>query len=236
MANSYFQFKHFTIWHDKCAMKVGTDGVLLGAWVQLENARQVLDIGSGSGLIALIIAQRGTPDTQITAIEIDREAANQATENANKTMWKDNINVICTDFCQFEPGILFDLIVSNPPYFSNALKSPDSQRAKARHNNSLPFETLIRKSASMLTENGKLALIIPFESWETVKLNAIGYGLYPEEVTRVSTISNIPPKRILVRFGKKPTTCNYQTLSIEKEKGIYTEEYRKLVQDFYLTL
>ena len=132
MANSYFRFKQFTIHQEKCAMKVGTDGCLLGAWVDLSQSQRILDVGCGSGLIAIMTAQRCTNVT-ITGIEIDNEAASQATENAESSPWAERIEIICEDFLKFTPEQQFDTIVSNPPYFSNSLKCPNDKRNKARH-------------------------------------------------------------------------------------------------------
>ena len=125
MSNPYFQFKQFKVCHDRCAMKVGTDGVLLGAWASLENAATVLDIGTGAGLIALMAAQRN-PVARIAAVELDADAACQAAENVQASPWSSRVEVICADAKAYEPGMRFDAIVSNPPYFASSLKSPEA--------------------------------------------------------------------------------------------------------------
>lgn len=139
MPKSSFKFKQFTIFHDKCAMKVGTDGVLLGAWAPADKAKRILDVGTGTGLIALQLAQRN-PHARITAIEIDAAAAGQATENVSHSPWADRVEVICHDFRDYQPENRFDLIVSNPPYFIDALKCPDEQRCTARHAGNLNYD------------------------------------------------------------------------------------------------
>ena len=167
MTKSSFKFKQFTIFHDKCAMKVGTDGVLLGAWAPADGAERILDVGTGTGLIALQLAQRN-PHARITAIEIDATAAGQAAENVSRSLWTDRVEVVCRDFRDYQPENRFDLIVSNPPYFIDALKCPDEQRCTARHAGNLNYDLLFRRSASLLKEQGVVSIIIPAEAEKTV--------------------------------------------------------------------
>ena len=138
MPNPYFSFKQFTVYHDRCAMKVGTDGVLLGAWTDVSGARDILDIGTGTGLIALMLAQRS--EAHIVAVDIDEDAVKQAKENVEKSPWPGRIEVERHDICCFNSDIRYDVIVSNPPYFFNSLKCPDGQRNIARHTVGLNFE------------------------------------------------------------------------------------------------
>ncbi len=151
MSNPYFTFKQFTIWHDKCAMKVGTDGVLLGAWAPVENCKRILDVGTGTGLIAIQLAQRA-PQANITAVEIDKIAANQASDNVRNSPWANRIEVICADFRHYTPNERFDMIVSNPPYFINSLKCGNEQRNTARHTDELNYNLLFSHSATLLHE------------------------------------------------------------------------------------
>ena len=136
MPNPFFRFKQFTVYHDRCAMKVGTDGVLLGAWTNLSQSRRILDIGTGTGLIALMMAQR-VPEVPITAIDIDAEAVNQANENFSASPWNNRLEAVLQDVCTYTEKNSFDTIVSNPPYFINSLKCPDNQRTTARHTDTL---------------------------------------------------------------------------------------------------
>lgn len=144
-------------------MKVGTDGVLLGAWAPADKAKRILDVGTGTGLIALQLAQRN-PHARITAIEIDAAAAGQATENVSHSPWAGRVEVICHDFRDYQPENRFDLIISNPPYFIDALKCPDEQRCTARHTGNLNYDLLFRRSASLLEEQGVVSIIIPAEA------------------------------------------------------------------------
>lgn len=168
MSNPYFQFKQFTVWHDKCAMKVGTDGVLLGAWTSVESAHRILDIGTGTGLVALMLAQRSLPDANIVALEIDEAAVGQA----RKILFvrpKERVEVVQADFRKYRSSDKFDVIVSNPPYFVDSLECPDRQRAAARHNDSLTYEDLLEGVSGLLTENGFFTVVIPADVAERVK-------------------------------------------------------------------
>ena len=168
MANPYFQFKQFTVWHDKCAMKVGTDGVLLGAWCCVENITRILDVGCGTGLISLMLAQRC--QAEIDAVDIDEAACIQARENADRSPFGDRLQIFHRPFANFvneSAGIRqYDCIVSNPPYFIDSLKCPDKQRNQARHTDTLTLEELIEGSKQLLAPQGKLYLILPFDQRE----------------------------------------------------------------------
>ena len=162
MPNPYFAFKQFTVRHDRCAMKVGTDGVLLGAWTDLSHSRRILDIGTGTGLIALMLAQR-CMDARITAIDLDSAAVEQAQENIQASPWKDRIEALQQDICTYHPNGTFDTIVSNPPYFIDSLKCPDGQRSTARHTDTLDADRLIGKVSELLTSDGRFSIILPAE-------------------------------------------------------------------------
>ena len=167
MANPYFQFKQFTVWHDKCAMKVGTDGVLLGAWTSVENTRSILDVGCGTGLISLMLAQRC--QAIIDALDIDPAACMQARENADRSPFGQRLQVIHRPFAdcvtEFAGIRQYDCIVSNPPYFINSLKCPDKQRNQARHTDTLSLDELISGSKQLLSPGGRLCLILPFDPY-----------------------------------------------------------------------
>lgn len=152
MSQPFFQFKQFTVWHDKCAMKVGTDGVLLGAWTPVESSARILDIGTGTGLVALMLAQRCS--ASVIALEIDETAAQQAAENITRSPWGNRIEVVCQDFRLYSNknnSLKYDTIVSNPPYFTDSLKCPDSQRNTARHNDNLSYEELLKGVSNLLS-------------------------------------------------------------------------------------
>lgn len=235
MSNSSFQFKQFTIWHDKCAMKVGTDGVLLGAWVQINDSKRILDIGTGTGLISLQLAQR-IIDSEITAIEIDEAAAEQARENITHSPWPNRIKVICCDFRDYQAEDKFDLIVSNPPYFTDALKCPDKQRRLARHTGELNHELLFHRSANLLTEQGSISIIIPSETEKNVIETAGKYKLFLFQRLRVYTKPEKPCRRVLLSFGLQEKECTEEELCIETVHHQYTPEYIALTKEFYLKM
>lgn len=235
MSNSYFKFKQFTVFQDRCAMKVGTDGVLLGAWASVDKARRVLDVGTGTGLIALQLAQRN-PQAEIVAIEVDSMAAAQALANVSSSPWADRIEVVCHDFQSYSPEEKFDLIVSNPPYFTDALKCPDEQRRMARHAGSLNYFSLFQQSARLLHEHGAVSIVIPSEAERDVTNAARNYKLFPLRRLQVFTKPGKPCRRILLTFGFHEEECVEETLCIQTEHDGYTAEYIALTKDFYLNM
>lgn len=234
MPNTYFSFKQFTIHHDRCAMKVGTDGVLLGAWTDISTAQRILDIGTGTGLIALMLAQRS--QASITAIDIDRDAVEQACENAAASPWGNRINISQQDICHYKPEHYFDVIVSNPPYFINALKCPDNKRNRARHTDDLSFEDLITHAANLLSTDGIFSVIIPTDGMSDFLKICECNQLYLYRQTLIHTIPNALPKRVLLAFKKDTTECIVNHLTIELSRHIYSDEYIALTKDFYLNM
>lgn len=235
MSNTSFTFKQFTVNHDKCAMKVGTDGVLLGAWAPVANAKHILDVGTGTGLIALQLAQRSRCAT-IIAIEIDPSAAAQAKENVQCSPWAERIDVICSDFRNFYSEVKFDLIVSNPPYFIDALKCPDEQRSMARHTGELNYDLLFRHATHLLGEEGVMSIIIPVEAERAVVNAACDNKLFPSNCMRVITKPGKPCRRVLFTFSFQNKECVEESLCIEVEHNNYTPEYIALTKEFYLKM
>ena len=235
MPNPYFSFKQFTVYHDRCAMKVGTDGVLLGAWTDVSSSKHILDIGTGTGLIALMLAQRCSC-AQITAIDIDLMAVGQARENIEASKWGNRVNVTLQDLNTYTPNCLFDTIVSNPPYFVDSLKSVDSQRTMARHTDALSAIVLFRKTAELLSDEGKFSLIIPFDQKDYFISLAKEEGLFLSRLTNVITRPGIPPKRSLMEFKKQISVCEENSLIIEIDRHVYTDEYISLTREFYLNM
>lgn len=235
MSNTSFTFKQFTVNHDKCAMKVGTDGVLLGAWAPVANAKHILDVGTGTGLIALQIAQRNQK-AAITAIEIDPSAAAQAKENAQYSPWADRIDVICSDFRSFQSKIKFDLIVSNPPYFIDALNCPNKQRNIARHTGGLNYDLLFHHAAHLLEEEGGVSIIIPVEAERAAIDAAWDNKLFPSNCMRIFTKPGKPCRRVLFTFRFQYKEYIEESLCIEVERNNYTPEYIALTKDFYLKM
>lgn len=230
-----FRFKRFTVSNRQSAMKISTDGVLLGSWCTVHHGGTALDIGCGTGLIALMVAQRGMSD--ITAIEIDSLAASEARNNFAGSPWSENFTLIEGDFMNAPFGTQrYDLIVSNPPYFNNGIVSADHARATARHESSLTYGTLIAKAASMLTPEGRLALISPADRHDEIEFQAAISHLNLLRRTDVSTVAGRKPSRILWEFGHITDHPLFSDLSIRDQQGRYSEDYRCLTYDFYLNI
>ncbi|MCD8318476.1 MAG: methyltransferase [Paraprevotella sp.] len=234
MGRSHFEFKQFIVYHDKCAMKVGTDGVLLGAWSTAQpDTNRILDIGTGCGLIALMLAQRCPAD--ITGIDIDEEAIVQADENGQRTLWKDRLHFMQADALAFKTKDKFDLIVCNPPFFTHALPSPEQKRNFARHNSSLPFDRLIAAACGWLNENGRFDVILPERSADDFIQTAWEGGLNLCRKCLVFTTPDATPKRALLSFAKEKTSYpETEQLVMRDSAGEYTPEYRRLTQAYYL--
>jgi len=233
-----FSFKQFTVRQDRCAMKIGTDGVLLGAWTPLiNNPYNILDIGTGTGVIALMLAQRSHAE-QIDAIEIDDDAYEQATENFENSPWNDRLYCYHAGLDEFvdEVDEEFDLIVSNPPFYSDDYKSGDEQRDAARFTDSLPFEELIEAADFFLSENGILSVIIPFKEEETFLTLAKEKALFPLKITRVKGTPTTAIKRSLLAFCRIEQTPIIDELVIETARHLYTPEYIELTSAFYLKM
>jgi tRNA1Val (adenine37-N6)-methyltransferase len=232
MSNPFFRFKQFTVYHDLCAMKVGVDGVILGAWADCRNIQHALDIGTGSGLIALMLAQRS--GAYIHAIDIDENACKQAKLNFNHSPFDKLLSIEMVDFKNFSSSVQYDLIVSNPPYFAHSLQSPDKNRSLARHNEHLPLNVLIEKSASLLSTHGKAAFILPFDRWEEIQALASENQLFLCRKTLVSSIQNNPPKRILLEYSFIDQTPTEDSFYIGRTKETYSDKYKALTEAFYL--
>lgn len=235
MANPYFQFKKFVVRQDCCAMKVGTDGVLLGAWANVEGSVSVLDIGAGTGLLSLMVTQRS--DAVVTAVEIDVAAAEQASENVSESIFKDRIHVLNISLQEYVKGCgrQFDFIISNPPYFKDSLKSPKGGRTMARHTDSLSFEELLEGVGRLLSDEGTFAMILPFQEKERFIELASRVGLFPKRLLDVCPTPDVQPKRFLAEFSKKKQDVEQHILVIESEgRHQYSEEYKRLTADFYL--
>jgi len=234
--NNYFQFKQFRIIQERSAMKVGMDGVLLGAWVNASGAERILDIGTGTGLIALMMAQKNN-FAQIDAIEVDSEAFSEAVQNIQQSPWSERILTKLYSFQEFseQTNLKYDLIVSNPPFFTNGIKAPVENRAQARHSDSLPLDVLISGAAGLLCENGLIALILPIESLPEVKQLTVFNRLYISRLCRVKPNLIKPDFRILIELTNAECAIQEETLMIEFEKHHdYTAEYKALTRDFYL--
>ena len=235
MGKDSFTFKQFVVRQDRCAMKVGTDGTLLGAWAEMErDDGRVLDIGTGTGLIALMMAQR-YPEAKVTGIDIDEMAVSQAVENVQGSPFADRIEVFQADVKAFEPTGLFDSIVCNPPFFNNALVCPDSHRTQARHTLSLNYQQLIAAAWRLLCDEGVFSVIISNDFFQQLESEAHLAGFFLTRVFGVRTIETKPIKRYLIELRKHPQIeLIKKDILIEDAPNVRSEWYRDLTKDFYI--
>lgn len=223
--------------HDKCAMKVGTDGSLLGAWASAGQSGKILDVGTGTGLIALMLAQRS--EATIDAIDIDADACLQARENVAASPFARRVNIYHTPLSEYAPQHegQYDLIVSNPPYFADSLKCPDRKRSIARHTDTLPLPDLLRDCRRLLAANGRIALILPYDQRENVLNACLENALFLSEEVEVTSVENAKPKRWLIELSADPINSPLLSrLTLETRERQYTEEFTALVKDFYLKI
>jgi tRNA1Val (adenine37-N6)-methyltransferase len=235
--NNYFQFKQFRINQEKTAMKVNTDGVLLGAWADICGAQTVLDIGAGTGLISLMIAQRS--NAIITGIEIEKNAADEAIQNVQDSPWKNRVSIHHISFQDFAANTRakFDLIVSNPPFFSNSVKNANPHLSVARHNHLLPFEDIIKGAKKLLSETGKISLILPCGSASEFIEKALFGNLHLNRLTGVKPFPDKMPNRCLMEFGKTKLPLQKTEISVfDETRKDYSEAFKLLACDFYLKL
>jgi tRNA1Val (adenine37-N6)-methyltransferase len=236
---SVFQFKQFSVNQDQTAMKIGTDGVLLGAWTPIENnPKSVLDIGTGTGIIALMLAQRSDAE-QIDALEIDESAYEQAVENFENSPWGDRLFCFHAGLDEFvdDPEDEYDLIVSNPPFYSEEYRSENEQRDLARFQGAMPFEELVEAADLLLSENGIFSVIIPFNEEDRFIELCAEAELFPIKVTRVKGAPNTKIVRSLLAFKRyELAVLTSDELVIEISRHEYTPEYISLTKDFYLKM
>ena len=238
MSGSTFQFKEFKVKQDRCAMKVGTDGVLLGAWADIpEHVNSILDIGTGTGVIALQLAQRSDASI-IDALEIEPQAFEQAVENFENSQWADRLYCYHASLQEFVKEIdeKYDLIISNPPYFNDTFKDLDKQRALARHTQELPFNELLEGVSKIMSADGSAAFIIPFKEEANFLELAKIKNLFPVRISRYRGNAKSDLIRSLVELKNKVTTTTQDEFFLEHSRHEYTDHYKSLVKDFYLKL
>lgn len=236
--NKPFQFKQFTVNQDQCAMKIGTDGVLLGAWTSVDhNPFNVLDIGAGTGILSLMIAQRSNAE-QIEAIEIDDDAFEQCAENFENSPWNDRLFCFHASLIEYIEAVdeKFDLIICNPPFYSEDYKTEDKARNLARFSDAMPMEHIILAVYNLLSENGMFSIVIPHKMENTFIEEASLIGLSPNRILRVKGNPNSETKRSLIEFSYSETATKISELIIETERHQYTEDYINLTKGFYLKM
>jgi tRNA1Val (adenine37-N6)-methyltransferase len=234
MSNDFFRFKQFTVKQDRTAMKVGVDSVLLGSWVAVRGVEQnVLDVGAGTGLLALMMAQK-IPAANIVACEIDPLACEQARENVAASAWRNRIVVVNADVrtSTFDAEG-FDLIICNPPYFDKSLKSSDAQRNVARHNDSLPLPDLLDCVNRLLRNDGRFALIVPENQAATVVELAGVRGLFPVRRLNVKSTATKPVSRVVMELSRASQPPDEMSLTVRIDNH-YSDDYKSLTKEFYL--
>ncbi len=233
-----FQFKQFSILQEKSAMKVGTDGVLLGAWARVQGQeKEVLDIGTGTGLIALMLAQRTTDKVNISAVEVEKEACEEAQYNFENSKWNHKLSLYNTSIKNHHPKVKYDVIVCNPPYFTDTLKTPlKTARTLARHVDDLSFKELLTLTANLLPTTGNAFFVIPFKEEEYFIALAKESGLFVNKITRVKGREEVAVKRSLLAFSKQKHLIVEDELVIEIDRHVYTQDYINLTKEFYLKM
>lgn len=231
-----FRFKHFTLEDELCAMKVGTDGVLLGAWADVAESRHILDLGTGSGLIALMLAQRSAK-AEILGVDVDQKAVVQANINFESSPWSDRLSALECDVRSLEGSSRFDHIVSNPPYFVETTESPNASRAVARHATHLTYGDIVALSERMLVDGGRLSVILPSDCAALFRREAFE-RLWLVRLMDISTKEGEEPRRTMMEFRRvsEPVMPKITTLTIRHKDSTYTDEYRRLTEDFYISL
>ena len=238
MSSSIFNFKEFTVEQDRCAMKVGTDGVLLGAWAEISSdVNSILDIGTGTGLIALQLAQRSGAEV-VDAIEIEADAFEQAVGNFENSEWADRLYCYHATLQEFvnEMDEKYDLIVSNPPFYNDTFRKLDEKRAMARHTGELTFEDLLSGIKKLLSVDGTAAVIIPFKEENQFLKSARNKLLFPKRISRYSGHKDADLKRSLIQLSQTETAPGEESFFLEHTRHEYSEHYKNLVKDFYLKL
>lgn len=233
MSADSFQFRQFAVRHDRCAMKVGTDGVLLGAWCGVAGAARALDVGCGSGLIALMLAQRSA-SLRVVGIDVDGAAVAQAAANFAGSPWAGRLEAAAMDFRRAAPGGAFDLVVSNPPFFTETTLPGEAARAAARHARSLPLDSLVARAAGVLSAGGRLAVVVPWGRAAEVVAAAAGFGLFVRRRCDVRTVARKPPRRALLELGFGCGAGAREELTLLGADGLPSRRYAELTADFYL--
>lgn len=236
MRNTYFRFKRFTIEQDRCAMKVSTDACILGAWTSIDNdVKSVLDIGMGTGLLSLMLAQRNR-QIQIDGIEIDATAYTQANENIQSSAWADRIKVHQGNVNNISLAKKYDLIICNPPFFNKSLLGPNEQRNAARHTISLSYEQLLAAIEKNLAAEGDAFILLPYVEGKELEALLINNGWHVNNRLHIHPRVNAAPNRIIIACSKRENKKGIEELYIKDESNNYTERFKELMSPYYLAL
>ncbi|MCV9880230.1 tRNA(1)(Val) (adenine(37)-N(6))-methyltransferase TrmN [Brenneria izbisi] len=231
-----FTFKQFFVAHDRCAMKVGTDGILLGAWAPIVGARRILDIGCGSGLIALMLAQRTDNEVYIDAVEREMAASQQAADNITASAWAHRMRVYAGDIVDFTASVehVYSLIVSNPPYFAPGVACANESRAQARYTTSLTHDVLLDCARLALAPGGLFCVVLPVQVEDAFLPLAQPRGWFVRQRMAISESNSRPAHRVLLALSRQPGECLTQQLAIRDNDKSYSSDFQRLTKDFYL--
>ncbi len=233
MKNSPFRFKQFNVEHDKCAMKVNTDGVLLGAWAEVGLAKVILDIGTGTGVIALMMAQRNN-EAIIDAIDIDKDACEQAQGNFKQSKWSERLNIYHSSLQEFTSEKKYDAVISNPPYFVDDFKTGNEQKDTAKHSLALSYEELLLGINCLLSTNGKVFIVIPIFNYSIIESLALKQNLFVTKATEVIAVEGKPPYLSLLQLERNEIQFSKSNITIQNGDANFTDVYRLLTKEFYL--
>ncbi|WP_345890339.1 tRNA1(Val) (adenine(37)-N6)-methyltransferase [Rufibacter aurantiacus] len=235
MANDYFRFKQFLIRQDQCAMKVCTDSCVLGAWADVTGAKRILDIGAGTGLLSLMVAQRA-PEAQIEAVELEAAAARQAQENISGSPWADRVRLFPMGLQEFEATqpVPFDAIISNPPFFKASLKSSDAVKNQAKHTETLSFAEIVSFAQHFLTPEGKLHILLPPHEARVFEREAHQSGFFTNSILWLEATPHGKLLRAIHTYSRQPSAPAEQVLAVREKDHSYTAPFRELLKDYYL--
>ena len=238
MTADLFYFKKFFVNHENCTLKVGTDAVLLGSWTEVQDAKKILDIGTGAGILALMMAQKSNADVIVDAVEIDLSSAQMAHHNFMNSPWKKNLSVTHMDIRDFAPARLkyYDLIICNPPFFEDCLRSNDNKNNLAKHNTKLNYRQLIESVNKLLKNDARFVVIIPYDRMDNLYSLCIETQLVHTKNTLVVPVEGKKPNRVMMEWTKTNEflDCKQNMLCVRDRNNVYTEDYLKLTKDFLL--
>ncbi len=231
-----FHFKHFSLYHHRSTMKVGTDAILLGRWTEVKPTDVVLDIGTGCGLLPLMLSQKGV--AHVDAVDIDKASIEEATINFEASQWREHLKAYCTDIVEFNTDRKYDLIVSNPPFFNRFSKCDSERKSRARHNDAgLPYATICREVSRLMKEEGRFALVLPFDVSVDFLQTAEQHGLFLQKRMTIIPIAGKEPNRVNLELGfKKGDTVFEETFVIRDADIRFTPQYNEFLKDYYLGL